>query len=120
MSCNQGNTLLSFQSSYISFYGLVNISGNVIADDFIMIFQSSVVQFNGAVKFFYNSVSTVITFQSSDVQSNGSVTILKNEASIMYMHCNNVTFNGSVKIFNNSYNLCEYIINFTSCEILFS
>ena len=128
--CNEGYTLMSVQSSRISFNGLVSILDENTMDA-MMVFKSSYVLFNGEVLISGNTANNILVFQFSDVLFNGPMTISNNRGSIMQMSFSNVSFNSSVKIYNNKIkdveniyihirNMCEYIIQFTSCNILFS
>ena len=127
---NDGYTLMSVQSSRISFNGLVSILDENTMDA-MMVFKSSYVLFNGEVLISGNTANNILVFQFSDVLFNGPMTISNNRGSIMQLSFSNVSFNSSVKIYNNKIkdvesmyihirNMCEYIIQFTSCNILFS
>ena len=59
-------------------------------------------------------------FQSTNILFNGPMTVSNNRASVMQMHSCNVTFNGSVNIYDNKRYWCDYIIQFHFCNILFS
>ena len=118
---NHGHAIMSVESSDICFNGLVNISSN-IPDD-MMIFKSSNVLFNGMVKISHNMANNLMIFHSSDVLFNGPMTISNNAGSVMQMSSCNITFNGSVNIYDNyEYDdyFCKYIMQFTSCNMLFS
>ena len=132
---NEGYTLMSVQFSHISFNGLINIV-NKNTMDVVMIFKSSYILFNGVVLIADNTANdNIMIFQFSDVLFNGPITISNNRGSILQMSSCNVSFNSSVKIYNNNIKntndkniyerihiriMCEYIIQFISCNILFS
>ena len=94
MLVNEGATIMSVESSHISFNGLVTISDSTA--DNVMMFQSSTVLFNG------------------------QMIIANNKASIMHAHSCDVTFNGSINIHDNKGQMCHHIMEFQFCNIVFS
>ena len=124
---NHVHAFMTVKSSDIFFNGLINISGNLLDDD-MMIFKSSNILFNRMVKISHNMANNLMIFHSSDVLFNGPMTISNNAGSVMQMSSCNITFNGSVNIYDNDnaililYDdyICEYIMQFTSCNVLFS
>ena len=119
---NHGHAFMLVDSSDIFFNGLVNILDNLLDDD-MMIFKTTNVLFNGMVKISHNIANNLMIFHSSDVLFNGPMTISNNAGSVMQMSSCNITFNGSVNIYDNyifDVYICEYIMQFTSCNMLFS
>ena len=129
VSYNEGYTLMSVKSSHISFNRLVNIDDDNDMRDVVMIFESSNILFNGTVLISSSAAKNIMIFQFSDIQFNGPMVISNNRGSIMQLTSCNVSFNSSIKIYNNNiYDniyifhryMCKYIIQFISCNILFS
>ena len=101
---------------YINGYFLILYN---VGKTIIMSVQSSYISFNGDVSITHNVADNIMIFQYSDVVFKGTVRISNNRASIMRMYSCNVTFNGSVDIYDNK-DQCNHIIYFQFCNILFS
>ena len=114
------NTVISITNLPVHISGHCDILSNRVKA--VMSIQSSHIVFNGKINILQNNVESVLIFKSSTVLFNEALSVPSSNKfrSIMEMHYCNVTFNGSVSIYDNINPLCEYIIQLISCDVLFS
>ena len=119
------NNIINYYYDHIVIYihnFIVYVNGNMeIFDNVkstIISFHLSHISFNGNISLTHNIVDNIMIYEFSDILFDGSMIISNNRGSITHMYSSNVTFNGSVDIYDNAD--CDYIINFQFCNTLFS